>query len=133
MRKKSNSATALEAALRQAVPSLRSADPARVSKACARIAATPPVSPLHLPQTFIKPLLRVAACCALLLGIAVLLRPRQPAETVPNLPSVTLNDFTALMPKQAFENSLASEAANLATDLADLTAALNERSLSILF
>ena len=133
MRKKSNPSTALETALRQTVPPLRAADPARVLSACARVTAAPPVPPLLLPQTFIKPLLRVAACCALLFGIAVLLRPRTPAATVPNLPPVTFNGLTALRHAQALDNSLASEAATLASDLADLTAVLNERSLAILF
>ena len=133
MQKNPAPATALETALRQAAPPLRAADPARVAQACARIAAAPPVSPLRLPQTFLKPLRRVAACLALLFVATVLLRPRQPAVIVPELPSVTFSDLAALMHTQTLETSLNGEASNLAADLADLSAVLNERSLAILF
>jgi bifunctional pyridoxal-dependent enzyme with beta-cystathionase and maltose regulon repressor activities len=91
---------------------------------------------LRDPRTFIKPLLRVAACLALLLGIAVLMRPatRAPSAAFPALPTLTtFSDLADLMQRQELATSLASEIDNLAADLTDLTAALNERTLAILF
>lgn len=128
--------TATEALLRQSVPPLRRPDPDRVAEACARIASAPARSPLRDPRTFVKPLLRVAACLALLLGVAVLMRPavRAPSVVYPTLPTVaTFSDLADLMQRQELATSLASEIDNLAADLTDLTAALNERTLAILF
>ena len=133
MRKQTIRRPPVEDRLRQSRPPIHAADHARVSIACARIAAAPTVSPLREPHTFIKPLLRrVAACAALLLGVGLLLRPTPP-PTVPARPSLSLCDLTALVSTPALENTLASEASDLASDLAALTAVLNERTLAILF
>lgn len=133
MRKNPTRQTDLETRLRRSVPPLRAPDPARVAKACARTAAAPPLSPLRAPRTFTRPLLRVAACLALLAGVVLLLRPPPRATPVPALPSLSFNDLATLMKTQDLENSLAGEAADLASDLSDLTAVLNDRSLAILF
>ena len=135
MSKKSDRKTALEERLRQSAPPLRPPDPVRAARACARVVSAAPASPLREPRTFLRPLLRVAACLALLFGIALLMRPRtQPATALPALPSVaTFRDLTDLMETQNLANALSAEASNLAADLAGLTTALNERSFSILF
>jgi hypothetical protein len=125
--------TGFEKKLRQSVPTLCAPDPARVAEACARIASAPPVSPLREPRTFTKPLLRVAACLALLFGIALLLRPARQAAPVSPLPSITFDGLAVLMKTQDLENTLACEATDLAADLAALSAALNDRTLAILF
>lgn len=136
-----NRETAVEMRLRQTVPPLREPDLSRVSAACVRAASSSSASPLREPRTFIRPLLRVAASFALLLGVAVLMRPKHPAAerlarpaVPPSLPAVaTFRDLADLMQRQDLANSLASEADNLSADLTDLTARLNERTLSILF
>ena len=133
MRNTQHTRESLESALRQSAPPLRTADHARVEKACTRIASVPPLSALREPQTFMKPLLRIAACAALMLGIALLVRPKPQNAAALKLPSVSLNDLTALMGSQNLENTLACEADALAADLACLTAILNDRSLAILF
>ena len=133
MRKNRSLQTAMEERLRQSAPPLRAPNPARVAKACGRIASAPPVSALLEPRTFIKPLLRVAACVALLAGIALLLRPAPQTVTVPALPPITFTDLTTLMDTQKFGNTLASEADDLTADLVALTAVLNDRTLAILF
>ena len=133
MRNTQHTMDALENTLRQSAQPLRTADRARVEKACARIASAPPFSALREPHTFMKPLLRVAACAALLVGIALLMRPKPQNAATLTLPSVSLNDLTALMGSQNLKNTLACEADDLATDLAGLTAILNDRSLAILF
>lgn len=125
---------AMEERLRHSAPSLRAADPARVDAACANIAAAAPLSPLKQPHTFLRPLLRVAACLLLMLGIALLTRPKQQPPALQPLPAfATLTDIKDLMVPQALNNSLACEAEDLASDLADLTAVLNERTFAILF
>jgi hypothetical protein len=70
-----------------------------------------------------------------MLGIALLMRPKtQPGAPVPPLPSfAAFHDLTDLMVPPALKNTLASEAEDLVSDLADLTVTLNERSLAILF
>jgi hypothetical protein len=123
----------MEERLRKSAPPLRAPDARRVAKACAHLASAPSVSPLREPATFTKPLLRVAACLALLFGIALLMRPSKQAAPVPALPSMTFNDLAALMKTSDLENALASEVTDLASDLADLTAVLNDRTLAILF
>jgi hypothetical protein len=134
MRKNLQSQTALEERLRQNVPPLRAPDLTRVSRACMRSVSAPPVSPLRKPHTFTQPLLRVAACLTLLAGVALLIRPKPLATTFPALPSAaTFYELTTLMGTQSLENALACEAADLASDLADLTAVLNDRTLALLF
>ena len=133
MRKNRTLQTAMEERLRQSVPPLREPDPARVAEACGRIASAPPVSALLEPHTFIKPLLRVAACIALLAGVALLLRPAPQSVTVPALPPMTFTNLATLMDTQKFGTALASEADDLAADLVALTAVLNDRTLAILF
>ena len=131
MRNKKQKIEALENTLRQAAPSLCTPDHASVAKACARIASSQTLCPLMNPHTFAKPLLRVAACAALLFGAALLMRPKHQAALA--LPSVTFNELKALAGTQNLENTLACEAANLATDMTGLTSILNDRSLAILF
>lgn len=135
MSKKSDRKTALEERLRQSAPPLRPHDPARTARACARVASAAPASPLREPRTFLRPLLRVAACLALLVGTALLIRPKaQPATALPALPSVaTFRDLTDMMETQGLAKALSAEASDLAADLAGLTTALNERSFAILF
>ena len=122
MRNEPTLQTSFEKRLRQGVPTLRAPDPARVDEACARIASAPPASPLRETRTFTKPLLRVAACLALLFGIALLLRPARQAAPASTLPSIPFDGLAVLMKTQDLENTLACEATNLAADLAALTA-----------
>ncbi|MEI7901344.1 MAG: hypothetical protein WCK89_13920 [bacterium] len=133
MRKNPTLQAATEEKLRQSAPRLHAPDPARVAKACMRIASAPPHAPLRQLHTFAKPLLRVAACLALLFGVARLLRPTPKTAAVPAWPSITFNDLATLMGTQDLENTLAGEASALAADLAELTAVLNDRTLAILF
>lgn len=130
-----NQKTALEKRLRQSAPPLRPPDPERADRACARVASAAPASPLREPRTFLRPLLRVAACLALLVGTALLMRPKaQPTTALPALPSVaTFRDLTDMMETQGLAKALSAEASDLAADLAGLTTALNERSFAILF
>jgi hypothetical protein len=133
MRKKQAQQRALEERLRSCAPALRAPDGARVDRACARAASAAPLSPLRTPHTFVRPMLRLAACLALMLVVAQLMRPK-PRPAVPALPSfTTLSDIKDLMVPQNLKNSLACEAEDLASDLADLTAVLNERTFAILF
>ena len=128
----------LEERLRRDVPPLRMPDHNRVAKACVRVASAPSLSlsPLRQSHTFTRPLARIAACALLLFGVAVLVR-RQPHAAVPSLPPLpsitTVLDMSALLNTPAFDNALAGEASGLASDLTDLTAALNARTLAILF
>ena len=125
---------AMEERLRQRAPSLRPPSRARVDAACARVASAAPLPPLKRPHTFLRPLLRVAACLLLTVSIALLMRPKQKPPAMQPLPSfATLTDIRDLMVPQALNNSLAGEAEDLASDLADLTAVLNERTFAILF
>ena len=127
---------AMETRLRQGAPALRLPDSARIDRVCAQLASRqPPPSPLKAPRTFFRPLLRVAACLLLMLGIAVLMRPKPRPSAAPQPPPafVTFRDLTNLVVPQEIKNTLACEAEDLATDIASLTAVLNERSLAILF
>jgi hypothetical protein len=142
MNKRAQCQTTIEDLLRKSAPALRPPVASRVAAACERAAAAPAPSPLREPRTFTRPLLRVAACLALLLGVAALMRPRPPAApppqptaaVPPSLPAVaTFRDLADLMQRQELATSLASEADNLTADLVDLTAILNERTLAILF
>lgn len=134
MRKQKIVQNALEERLRQGAPALRAPDRARIDKACATALCAAPLSPLRAPRVFLKPLLRVAACLALMLGIALLMRPKTQAAAAQPLPSfATLTDIKDMMVPQTLRNSLAGEAEDLASDLADLTAVLNERTFAILF
>jgi len=126
---------------REAAPSLRAPSPARVAAACDCVRSEDVLSPLRKPGTFTRPLLRVAACLALLLGVAALMRPARPASkqelarlAAPALPAVaTFADLADLMQNQELATCLTSEADNLSADLVDLTDTLNARTLEILF
>ncbi len=141
MNKRKKQADVLEARLRGTAAQLRPPDPARVAAACARAAEEVLLSPLRESRTFTRPLLRVAACLALLLGLAVLTRPlrQNPAVATtlavqPQLPSLaTFGDFAELMGAQELAASLVFEADNLSSDFADLTAQFNASTFSILF
>ena len=124
----------LEARLRQSVPPLREPDHARVNRVCERLLSAPSAAPLRGPHLITKPLLRVAASFVLLFGLALLLRSRHPQRAAASVsPSALFNDLAALMSTPALENTLASEADDLASDLANLTAVLNDRTQEILF
>ena len=133
MRNKQKIIEALENTLRHAAPPLGTPDPESVAKACMRIASSQPLSPLMNPHTFTQPLLRVAACIALLCGIALLMRTKQQNTAALAFPTVTFNELKTLTGTQNLESALACEAADIATDLADLTTILNDRTLAILF
>lgn len=135
MQTRQMSRRAIEERLRQGAPAPRPPDRARVDRVCAQLAPGLPPSPLKAPRTFFRPLLRVAACLLLMLGIAVLMRPKpRPAAAPQPAPSFeTFRDLTSLMVPQDIKNTLACEAEDLASDIASLTAALNERTLAILF
>lgn len=133
MRQQQNHPDSWEERLRKSAPALRAPDRARVESACAQVVRASPRSPLREPRTFLRPLLRLAACLALMLGLALLLRPK-PRAALPALPSfTTLSDIRELMVPSPLKNSLACEAEDLASDLAGLTAVLNERTFAILF
>jgi hypothetical protein len=130
----------LQGRLRQAAPPLRAPNRERVDRACARLAgAGSSASPLRDPRTFARPLLRLAACAALLLAVAVLLKPAERAPRaslaqVPSLPAVaTFGDLADLMSKHEVASALVSEADSLTTDLSALSAVVNESAFAILF
>ena len=133
MLNKQHKIEALENDLRQAAPPLGTPDHECVARACARIASSRPPSPLMNPHTFAKPLLRVAACLVLLCGLALLMRTKPQNTATLAFPTVTFNELKTLTGTQNLESALACEAADIATDLADLTTILNDRTLSILF
>jgi len=127
---------ALEQALRHGVPPLPPADAARVSRACLSLADAAP-APRHRPHFLAKPAIRAAAGLLFLASAALLIRPAaRPGTPAAPLPPLTadafLYPFGALADTQTFAD-LAVESGKLAADLADLTAILNEHTLSILF
>lgn len=137
MREDTVQPSTLEGRLRRAAPPLRAADPARVSAALDRIGCDASREPLRANRPFVRPLVRAAAGLVLLLSLAgVLIRP-QPRPSAPStggVPQVaTFDDLAGLMQSQELSHVLAGEAANLTEDLADLTDALNESALEILF
>jgi len=133
MRAKNIAQKTLEEQLRSSVPPLRTADQARVNRACARLTAAPSLPPLRNPATFARPLLRVAACFAVFLGVALLVHFRSQPQATFALPSLTFNDIPFVANAQSMENSLVSEANDLALDLTDLSDVLNKHTLAILF
>ena len=127
------SPTMLEKRLRSGVPPLREPNPSRVDNACARLASPPALTPLRDPRTFVRPLLRVAACFAVLFGIALLVHLKSQPPTSPTLPSFKLSDIPFVVNAQSLEDALAVEANDLALDLTDLSAVINQHTLAILF
>ncbi len=126
----------LEAKLRQAAPPLIRTDPARVTRACERLAALPATPVRHTPHMFAKPLLRIAAGLVLFGSATVLLRTGR--ESLPSaLPPIaslpSADDIKALVDIQPLTRALDCESDNLISDLTALTGVLNDRSLAILF
>ncbi len=134
MSKSKNRQNALEERLRRSAPALRAPDRARVDKACAAAESAAPLSPLRPPHSSLKPLLSAAACLALMLGILLLTHPgRQTPALQPLSDFSSLTDVKQLIVPQNLRNPLTGEAEDLASDLTDLTAVLNERTFAILF
>jgi len=135
MRKADTSRDTLGETLRQAAPPLGRADAARIARACARVAEIRE-EPRRRRAAFAKTLLRVAAGLAVLASVIALAKINKPSPVagVPRIVSVPpFYALDAWMGQQIVTDTLADESANLASDLATLTTALNERSLAILF
>ena len=128
---------ALEETLRQAAPPLGRADPARVTRACERLAALPAAPVRHTPHVLSKPLIRIAASLVLFGSAAVLLRTDRDSAATADLPHLaalpSADDLNALVDVQPLTHALACESDNLISDLTALADVLNDRSLAILF
>jgi hypothetical protein len=97
------------------------------------LSAEPPARTLWQPSLLIRPLLRVAAAVALLVGAALLLRVKPQPAAVAASPSAVFNDLATLMSAPTLKNTLAGEEDDLVSDLTDLTAVLSARAQAILF
>ncbi len=137
MRRNHLSPDTLENALRQSAPALGHADATRVGRACGRLAGLRPPEAARLrPHPVAKSFLRIAAGL-IVAGSALLLlkstAPR-PSGEMPHLVSVPyFSELDTWAGNPTAPDALANESANLVSDLATLTAVLNERSLCILF
>jgi len=127
----------IEASLRQAAPSLRAADQARVDAVCMRVATAGPQRCFagDRPHALNKHLVRAAACLVLALGLAVLVRTPSPSTRAVEMPKLSLAfdrayDLVATAP--TLDASLRNEAADLTDDFADLTIAINNHAFSLL-
>jgi len=138
-RKQSHRSTeTLEEALRRDAPPLGRANPQRVARVCTRIATVRRPAPVFLRfHTLLRPLTRIAAGLVLLSGAAVLFKTSPCSKPLTGLPDIdpipVLAHLNSFVDTRNVTGALATESDNLISDLTDLTTALNDRSLAILF
>ncbi len=135
----------VEELLSQATPPLAQPDGKRVARACEAVsrlaqdgAQADRLSVRFTGRHLLRPALRLAACLAIILGASLFFkatrRSTAPYASLPTYsPGAVTETLDALVDTKEVTEALATESANLVSDLATLTAVVNERTLAILF
>lgn len=136
MKTKHGSSEWLVQALRQSAPPLTPPDQARIERVCKRLLAGSRLQAEPLRRMNFRPRWRIAAGLMLAAGAALLLRTVAPRSVTGALHLTEvpyLSDLDAWAGLPAAPDTLANESENIMSDIATLTATLNDRSFAILF